>query len=145
MVVIPFFFFSSRRRHTRYWRDWSSDVCSSDLMLQDARGRWYCNIVCEVEIKPLGGNAEVGVDLGLKSVAKCSDGPELERATFYRDLEPKLAEAQRRKRKRQVRTIHAKIANRRKDSLHKFSRALVKRARSITVGNVSASTLAKTP
>src|SRR3712207_8331735 len=28
MVV---FFFSSRRRHTRYWRDWSSDVCSSDL------------------------------------------------------------------------------------------------------------------
>src|SRR3712207_7000765 len=30
-----FFFFSSRRRHTRYWRDWSSDVCSSDL---EARG-----------------------------------------------------------------------------------------------------------
>src|SRR3712207_6141384 len=27
-----FFFFSSRRRHTRYWRDWSSDVCSSDLL-----------------------------------------------------------------------------------------------------------------
>src|SRR5947209_9595688 len=27
------FFFSSRRRHTRYWRDWSSDVCSSDLAL----------------------------------------------------------------------------------------------------------------
>src|SRR3712207_9546530 len=27
------FFFSSRRRHTRYWRDWSSDVCSSDLTM----------------------------------------------------------------------------------------------------------------
>src|SRR5207253_7184061 len=27
-----FFFFSSRRRHTRWPRDWSSDVCSSDLM-----------------------------------------------------------------------------------------------------------------
>src|SRR5690606_39289582 len=26
-----FFFFSSRRRHTRFSRDWSSDVCSSDL------------------------------------------------------------------------------------------------------------------
>src|SRR3712207_4710550 len=26
------FFFSSRRRHTRYWRNWSSDVCSSDLL-----------------------------------------------------------------------------------------------------------------
>src|SRR3712207_4469660 len=30
-AVSFFFFFSSRRRHTRYWRDWSSDVCSSDL------------------------------------------------------------------------------------------------------------------
>jgi len=30
-VYLFFFFFSSRRRHTRYWRDWSSDVCSSDL------------------------------------------------------------------------------------------------------------------
>src|SRR5699024_11328556 len=29
---IPFFFFSSRRRHTRSKRDWSSDVCSSDLL-----------------------------------------------------------------------------------------------------------------
>src|SRR5690606_39752152 len=28
---IIFFFFSSRRRHTRFSRDWSSDVCSSDL------------------------------------------------------------------------------------------------------------------
>src|SRR5438445_1941183 len=30
-LLLFFFFFSSRRRHTRYWRDWSSDVCSSDL------------------------------------------------------------------------------------------------------------------
>src|SRR3712207_5337682 len=30
-LVTVCFFFSSRRRHTRYWRDWSSDVCSSDL------------------------------------------------------------------------------------------------------------------
>src|SRR5476651_2776554 len=29
--AVVFLFFSSRRRHTRYWRDWSSDVCSSDL------------------------------------------------------------------------------------------------------------------
>src|SRR6266702_2251747 len=31
-----FFFFSSRRRHTRWPRDWSSDVCSSDLVELDA-------------------------------------------------------------------------------------------------------------
>src|SRR5207245_7444538 len=29
--MFGFFFFSSRRRHTRCYRDWSSDVCSSDL------------------------------------------------------------------------------------------------------------------
>src|SRR3712207_7765518 len=37
------FFFSSRRRHTRYWRDWSSDVYSSDLrtslICRDAFGK----------------------------------------------------------------------------------------------------------
>src|SRR3712207_4240799 len=34
-LCLVFFFFSSRRRHTRYWRDWSSDVCSSDLIVRD--------------------------------------------------------------------------------------------------------------
>src|SRR3712207_7953535 len=42
-MVVYSFFFSSRRRHTRYWRDWSSDVCSSDLAHEldqaDAAGR----------------------------------------------------------------------------------------------------------
>src|SRR2546422_1515684 len=33
MYFLVFFFFSSRRRHTRCSRDWSSDVCSSDLSL----------------------------------------------------------------------------------------------------------------
>src|SRR5690606_37879009 len=32
---VRFFFFSSRRRHTRFSRDWSSDVCSSDLTVAD--------------------------------------------------------------------------------------------------------------
>src|SRR5437660_11592896 len=31
-MIVFFFFFSSRRRHTRWPRDWSSDVCSSDLL-----------------------------------------------------------------------------------------------------------------
>src|SRR5690606_40113932 len=33
------FFFSSRRRHTRFSRDWSSDVCSSDLFARFVRAR----------------------------------------------------------------------------------------------------------
>src|SRR5436309_13246217 len=31
LILSRYFFFSSRRRHTRFSRDWSSDVCSSDL------------------------------------------------------------------------------------------------------------------
>src|SRR5690606_20000732 len=38
-----FFFFSSRRRHTRFSRDWSSDVCSSDLPPYPWRGRITCD------------------------------------------------------------------------------------------------------
>src|SRR3712207_8316818 len=32
-------FFSSRSRHTSYWRDWSSDVCSSDLAVEGVEHR----------------------------------------------------------------------------------------------------------
>src|SRR6266852_7269209 len=35
-LLYTHFFFSSRRRHTRCYRDWSSDVCSSDLAVQEA-------------------------------------------------------------------------------------------------------------
>src|SRR3712207_6036752 len=41
LILVLFFFFSSRRRHTRYWRDWSSDVCSSDLYFGDASGGFH--------------------------------------------------------------------------------------------------------
>src|SRR5215217_731542 len=37
IVGLLVFFFSSRRRHTIYWRDWSSDVCSSDLATIDSQ------------------------------------------------------------------------------------------------------------
>src|SRR5271165_7409092 len=53
-----FFFFSSRRRHTRFSRDWSSDVCSSDLVLGH-------EVVAEVA--ELGPAAE-GLDIGQRVV-----------------------------------------------------------------------------
>src|SRR5207249_7527762 len=40
-----FFFFSSRRRHTRSKRDWSSDVCSSDLFGNIAHGT--SSVICQ--------------------------------------------------------------------------------------------------
>src|SRR5690606_4475923 len=47
------FFFSSRRRHTRFSRDWSSDVCSSDLALLGVADR--VDIVTSTFGKALGG------------------------------------------------------------------------------------------
>src|SRR6266542_4465153 len=44
-----FFFFSSRRRHTRCYRDWSSDGCSSDL---EADGERLGPALVLVELKP---------------------------------------------------------------------------------------------
>src|SRR5471030_288869 len=43
-MIRKFFFFSSRRRHTRCLSDWSSDVCSSDLM-DDKRGRFEAQVL----------------------------------------------------------------------------------------------------
>lgn len=111
---------------------------------EDARGRWYfCVAVASETVKSKGAQA-VGVDLGLKDIATCSDGTRLENAQWYRDQEESLAVAQRAKNKVRVRAIHAKIANRRKDALHKFSRQLVNRSNHIVVGDVSSSKLVKT-
>src|SRR5579883_3550791 len=63
---IPWFFVSSRRRHTRFSRDWSSDVCSSDLrtvepltevlpnrLLGPAQYRYIPHIYTDAEIQDL--------------------------------------------------------------------------------------------
>ena len=111
---------------------------------EDARGRWYFNVVVDVQAEIPAGQDRIGIDLGLTDTATCSDGTKLEAGCFYRGLEEKLAIAQRAKNKTQVKTIHAKIANRRKDALHKFSRTLVNRCGEIYVGNVSSVKLVKT-
>jgi len=111
---------------------------------QDAKGNWYINCPVEVPDAKSTGTASVGIDLGLKSFAVMSDGETIAAQRFYRDLEPALAIAQRANNKKRVKAIHAKIANRRKDHLHKLSTRLVKENGAIFVGNVSASGLAKT-
>src|SRR3712207_5815842 len=48
------FFFSSRRRHTRYWRDWSSDVCSSDLAALGQYAAGVCLLTVQDDIDDVG-------------------------------------------------------------------------------------------
>src|SRR2546430_11060369 len=53
------FFFSSRRRHTRFDCDWSSDVCSSDLLICAAMDR----------LRPLAAKASIEFHCDLQPVA----------------------------------------------------------------------------
>src|SRR5690348_17517659 len=67
--VFVVFFFSSRRRHTRWTGDWSSDVCSSDLGRR--RGRSVASKVMAV----LGAFTPARPVLSLNEVAKLTDFP----------------------------------------------------------------------
>src|SRR5690625_2579913 len=61
MICQYCFFFSSRRRHTRWPRDWSSDVCSSDLNTFALRSGVYAVQVQGLEPTPITGVASLGV------------------------------------------------------------------------------------
>lgn len=133
----------------RHYQVWDSHGLSqyrfrSGSFVEDARGRWYFCVVVDAAPYCTVGKGAVGVDLGLKTTATPSKGEPLEAGRFYRDMEEKLAIAQRARKKDRVRAIHAKIRNRRHDALHKYSRKLVDQNALVVVGNVSSSGLAKT-
>ncbi|MDD2728884.1 transposase [Malikia sp.] len=110
---------------------------------EDSRGRWYFNVAVQVPAKPSAGTAAVGIDLGLKEAAVCSDGQRIE-GRWYRAHEQKLVTAQRARKKRRVKALHARIRNQRKDALHQLSTALVRQNAAIFVGDVASAQLVKT-
>src|SRR5215472_1188930 len=111
---------------------------------QDSRGRWYINCPVEVEEATQAPLKRVGIDLGLKQLATLSTGEKIEIPGFYRKSEEKLGKSQHARKTKRVRTIHAKVANRRRDFLHKESAKLAKKYGLIVVGDVSPSKLAQT-
>jgi IS605 OrfB family transposase len=112
---------------------------------QDSRGNWFLNVCIEV---PDGVQRSIdngiGIDLGLKDFAVLSNGEKIAASGFYRVAENALANAQRANKKRRVKAIHAKTANRRNDFLHKLSIRIVREFDLIAVGDVSAAGLART-
>jgi len=96
------------------------------------------------ETEATAGTKQVGIDLGLKTLATCSDGRKIEAPRWYRNQQRRIAEHQRKKRSRQARNLQAKIANRRKDFLHKESDRLTKECELIVVGDVRSAKLTKT-
>jgi putative transposase len=109
---------------------------------QDSRGRWYLNVAVKVAVKASQGTTAVGIDLGFKDAATCSDGQVLQ-SRWYRDEEKALATAQRAGKRDRARAIHAKIANRRKDAMHKLSTNLVAQNAAVFVGDVSSAKMVK--
>lgn len=111
---------------------------------QDTRGRWYINCPVEVAEATEAPLRCVGIDLGLKDLATLSTGEKIEMPRLYRKSEARLAMAQRARKTKRARAIHAKVANRRKDFLHKASANLAKEYGLIVVGDVSPSKLTQT-
>lgn len=111
---------------------------------QDSKGKWYINVVLEIPVVVKVKRKSVGIDLGLKDLATLSTGEKIAAPQIYRMAQAKLATAQRARKKRRVRAIHAKIANQRKDFLHKAANDIVAKHDLIVVGNVKSSNLAKT-
>src|SRR3982074_1892081 len=76
---VVFEFIKSRKAAGKTFRLWMhrelSGRIKSGNFSQDSRGRWYCNLVCEVEApKTTNRTKVVGIDLGFKTVASSSDG-----------------------------------------------------------------------
>ncbi|MGC1389351.1 MAG: transposase [Steroidobacteraceae bacterium] len=112
---------------------------------QDAVGDWWLCIPVDLSLAPaVATMSAVGLDLGLKDTVSTSDGEKLEAGRFYRHIERRIAQTQRRGHKRQAKRLHRTAARRRKDALHKYSRKIVDRYRIIVVGDVSSTQLAKT-
>src|SRR5690606_39597279 len=74
------FFFSSRRRHTRFSRDWSSDVCSSDLWgsRRARNGRRIADRGGENAARSVCGDAVVGTDGTAGGSPGCDGGQNYE-------------------------------------------------------------------
>jgi putative transposase len=112
---------------------------------QDAVGDWWLCLPVEESVEQSPALEEsVGIDLGLKDIAVTSDGERLEVGRFYRGLETRIAQAQRRGHRRQAKRLHRRAARRRADALHKFSRRMVNQYETIIVGDVSSQKLVKT-
>jgi putative transposase len=117
----------------------------SGCFAQDAVGDWRLCVPIEFCAEHSQAPADaVGLDLGLKNTVATSNGETLEAGYFYRSIEQKIAQAQRRGHRRQGKRLHRTAARRRKEALHQFSRKIINQYQTIFVGDVSSTRLTKT-
>ncbi|RNF99181.1 RNA-guided endonuclease InsQ/TnpB family protein [Streptomyces botrytidirepellens] len=131
---------------------------STVTVSQDSTGRWFVSLLCEdPALKPLPANgAAVGVDVGLDHLLTLSTGEKIANPRHERRDRARLALAQRRlakkakgdganrrKARQKVARIHARIADRRRDGLHKLTTRLVRENQTIVIEDLTVRNMVK--
>jgi putative transposase len=140
---------------------WSRSLPSSPssvTVIRDRAGRHFASFVVttdpsEVLPETVG---EVGIDLGLTHFAVLSDGQKVAAPKFLRRAERKIRKAQkeiarkqkgsanRRKAKARLATLHARVADARRDHHHKLSTAIIRENQAVYVEDLCVKGLART-
>ncbi|MFI1518550.1 RNA-guided endonuclease InsQ/TnpB family protein [Kitasatospora cineracea] len=123
---------------------------STVTVSQDASGRWFVSLLCEDRPSmPAPVNAAVGVDAGITSLVTLSTGEKVANPKFERADRERLARAQRElarkaegsrnrdKARVKVARVHARIADRRRDFLHKLTTRLVRENQAVVIEDLS--------
>lgn len=131
---------------------------STVTVSQDAAGRWYVSLLVEdptVQPLPAAGTA-VGVDVGLGHLLTLSTGEKVANPRHERRDRARLAKAQRqlartakgeganrRKAREKVAKVYARIADRRRDHLHKLTTRLVRENQTIVIEDLTVRNMVK--
>jgi len=115
----------------------TDDLRILSVTVSEMAGRWFVSVQCEQELLVSMATGEpVGVDLGIKSMAVCSDGQRFENPKALKKAQKKLRRVQRKlsrrkkgghnrdKTRQKLAKVHDRIANIRKDALHKATSAI---------------------
>jgi putative transposase len=129
---------------------------STVTVSKDAADRYFVSILVEDDIAPLDPIEQtIGADLGLKDFVILSTGETVGNPKFFTSDEKKLAKAQRRHAKKKkgsknrakackkVARLHARIADRRRDFLHKLSTRLIRENQTICVESLAVKNMVK--
>lgn len=118
-------------------------------------GKYFVSILCETgePIKPktvVKENTTVGIDLGIKTFIVASDGKEFDNPKFLRKAQSRLKFVQRKyskhkgkRTKHKLAKLHEKVANQRKDFLHKTSTQLIRDNQSVAIEDLAVSNMVK--
>ncbi len=130
---------------------------SSVTVIADAAGRYFASFVVEAEEDPLPQTGtEAGIDLGLTHFAVLSDGRKVANPRFRRRAERKLGKAQkalsrkvrgssnRAKARIKVARVHARVADARRDWLHKESTRIIRDNQAVYVEDLCVAGLGRT-